>query len=446
MRLRVSQGWAVSLLLAAVGCGRTGDVAHTGAGGGGAGAAAGGEEDAPSEMALAFAQSGTRLVALGYSSNEARLFQTFHDQQLGFDCDFVPDRLGAAQRCVPSSSVVVVYTDAGCTEPAAWIDRPGNPVASSVGQAVSGVATDAAPSCPGAAPPHRDAYRIGEQLSEQVIRGTGPSLYAVYNARCQLASPPYKLAPPVHRLVPLEETELVSGQRVSLSVGEGLRLTRLLADDGAELSLGVTGADRTPCEFQRDGECVPEPIARPAAAVAGKFFAALNADCTAPAFLTPYPPACGSAVFAVQDDHSLPPRVLSLQQATATFRWDYVMPLEQPITFTCNADASGAPPQLSAPGRDLTGMLPTARKLRRGTGPLYVDWFSVGQMDLLPVQADWRRASPGVVPTGDFVDDRGRVCEVLPADDGTFRCAVSDDLGNGVGALTTFPEVAFGPL
>ena len=441
MRLRVSKGWAVSLLLAAVGCGQTRGVSATGAGAG-----ATGDDDDPPAMALDFARGGSRLVALGYSSNQARLFRTFHDPALGFDCNFVPDRAGEHQRCVPSADATVVYTDAGCSELAAWDRLAWGGHGWTIGDAVSAIASDAGGGCPGDAPPHREAYRVAEQLSEEVIGLPSFPLFELREGRCQTATLPAKVTPPVHRLVPLAETELVRGQRVSVNVGNGLRLTRLIADDGAELSLGVTGSDGTACEFQRDGECVPEPIARPATASSGRFWGALNADCTVPVFEAPYAPACGTAKFGVADDGAGPPKVLSMTKATALFGMDLVLPPTDPVTFVCNPHAGDDAGQAAAPDRDLTGIFPKASKLQRGTGPLHVSWYSVGQSELLPVLADFRRASPGVVPTAEFVTDAGRACEIRTADDGTLHCAVVDDASNPIGDLAAAPEVFWGPL
>jgi hypothetical protein len=395
-------------------------------------------------MGLDFAQSGNRLVALGYSSNEARVFRTFHDSRLGFDCDFVPDAAGEHQRCVPSVLATVVYTDGGCAEPATW-DASRSGSESAVGQIISARPADAALGCPGAAPPHRDVYRVAEQLSEEVIGHPPFDLFEWREGRCVTTSVPAKVTPAIHRLVPLTESELARGERVSLNVGQGLRLTRLIADDGAQLSLGVTGADRTPCEFQRDGECVPEPIARPAPASSDRFWTALNADCTQPAFQTPYPTACGQAKLGVEDDGARPPIVRALQKTTAVFRWDLDLPVTDPQTYSCNAHASDAE-GIAAPAGDLTGTLPKATSSTRGSGPLHVRWYTLGESELLPVLADFRRASPGVVPTPEFVDEAGRACQVISAADGTWHCAIVDELGEATADLLTFPEVVWGPL
>ena len=123
MRLRATAGWAVTVLLAAAGCGQTSGTNDTGSGTGGSDTD---PEPGVGTMSLDYVRSGTRVVALGYSSNEARVFRTFHDQELGFDCSFVPDAAGQSQRCVPNQQVPLIYTDADCKEPAGWVERWGD--------------------------------------------------------------------------------------------------------------------------------------------------------------------------------------------------------------------------------------------------------------------------------------------------------------------------------
>jgi hypothetical protein len=390
-------------------------------------------------MNLDFVRSGTRLVAMGYSSNEARVFRTFHDQRLGFDCDFTPGLAGADQRCVPSATVELIFTDAACTEPATWLVRTNG---LELGEAVSSATEPGAQVCPGDAPLRRDAYRVGEQLSEEVIAGTPFDLFALRDGRCQTASLPAKVTPPVYRLTPLADDELVHGERVSLNVGDGLRVTRLIADDGAELNVGVTAADRTPCELQRDSECVPEPIARGATAQNGKFWAALNADCTEPAFQLPYPVACGAAKLGVRDDGVAAPVISRLKSACTAFSWSVLLPATDPPAYGCAPLPDAGAQGLAAPGEDVTGTLPPASRLRRGAGPLHVDWYAAGQNVLLPVLADPRQASPGVVPVPQFVTDAGKPCTIMPADDGNEHCVVLDEAGE----LASFPRVSWGAL
>jgi hypothetical protein len=439
MRLRILSGWAVTILLASVGCGQAKSAASADLGeGNDAGTGGGGsdDDDDPQAMNVAFARSGSRLVAMGFSSNEARVFRTFHDQQLGFDCDFAPGAADVDQRCVPARTVEVVYTDADCSQPATWSVQQNGWES---GDAVSGLATPLPLACPGDAPLHRDAYRIGEQLSDEMVGSSPIDVFSVRDGQCQTAPLPGKVAPPVYRLIPFSETELARGERVSLNVGAGLRLTRLIADDGAELSLGVTGSDRIPCELQRDGECVPQPIARYQPAASGTFSTALNADCTEPAFVMPYPEACGPARFGVFDDGIAPPAVWSLEKASTAFSWQLVLPVSNPPSYSCGPLPEGDRTVPMAPARELTGTLPTASKLRRGAGPLHVDWYITGDNELGPalVPAAW-----GSVWTPQFVDDDGNSCQITAADSGKYYCVPPEQEGE----LTTFPEVTWGPI
>lgn len=438
MRLRALAGWATTVLSGTLGCGQTSGTNDTGSGAGG-----NGPEPDPGvgAMSLDYVRSGTRVVALGYSSNEARVFRTFHDQQLGFDCNFVPDAEGRSQRCVPNLQVRLVYTDADCKEPAAWIERWGGVEVAAVGDAVTARSPLRSESCPGDLPEHAPVYRVAEKLAEEAIAISELATYEPRDGKCQPAQIPAKVVPATYRLVPLPEGELARGERVSVKVSDGLRLTRLIADDGAELNVGVTGADKKPCALQRDGECVPEPIAQlQLVNDGGHAYAALNSDCSAPAFTLPYPSACGSGKFGVEDDGVSPPKVRALEALTGYFSWDLVLPVTEPISFACQSRPLSAGDRVWAPGRDVTGTLPTATKLRRGTGPLHVDWFAVGQRELWPAYVGYNWASPGV-PTGEFMNDAGKVCSIRTADDGSFRCAELDTNGEAAADLKTFPEV-----
>lgn len=433
MRLRVATGWAVTVLLATVGCGQTSGTMDTGSG---AGTGGGGGE--PPVMGLDFVQSGSRLVALGYSSNEARLFRTFHDQALGFDCSFAPSADGRDQRCAPSLGLPLIYTDADCTEPAAWVEQWGTRDAAQVGDAVTGVSAgpdSGREPCPGEVPVHHPAYRVAERLAEPANGMSSIPVYEVRDSRCQPASIRAKIAPAVHRLTPLSDSMFVRGQRVAIDVGDRMRLTRLLAEDGAALGLSMTGADGTPCSFQRDGECVPEPIARPQPLFdGGHVITALNGECSVGAFVSSHSRACGTPKFGVEDDGVGPLRVRAVTKPSQIFSWELTLPITEPLTYECRTHPGNDYPEVTAPGPDVTASLPTAHTLRRGSGPLYVDWFSVGQSELLPVKAA-------------FVNEAGEACQLLPAEDGTLRCAVLDATsGLPLAELTSFPAVVDGPL
>jgi hypothetical protein len=64
----------------------------------------------------------------------------------------------------------------------------------------------------------------------------------------------------------------------------------------------------------------------------------------------------------------------------------------------------------------------------------------------LPVLADVSHASPGIVPSADFVNEAGEPCQIVTADDGTERCAFPDATGAIPNDLKTYPQVVWGPL
>jgi hypothetical protein len=392
-------------------------------------------------MALEFARSGSRLLAMGYSADGAKAFRTFHDQRLGFDCDFAAASSADELRCVPSAHVKVIYRDAECTRPAAWVQRYDG---LETNDAVSSTATMAL--CPGDVAPHRESYRLGKQLSEETLdSSSGPAMFETSSAGCGPAGIPGKIAPASFELIPIDEAELARGVRASLKVSDSLRLSRLLAEDGAELSLGVTTLGGVPCEFQRDGSCVPEPIARPFLAGSGKFRRALNVDCSVPAFVTPFPTECGQPVVGLLDEGGGAPRFYSLEKPSAVFAWDVVLPITNEVTFGCMPLPSEVD-DAAAPARELTGTFPKADTAHAGDGKLQVAWRMAGDNQLLPVLADPTLASPGVVPMPDFKDEGGQRCVVVPAEDGSERCVRPEAGGSVPANLTSYPEVTWGPL
>jgi hypothetical protein len=435
MRSQVATAWAGSALLALLGCGETRHTAEPGVGGEG-----GGE---PTVTGLDFAHSGRRLVARGYAASGARIFRTFYDQQLGFECEFVADSAGAVERCVPAQRAALIYTDPDCREPAAWMELLGGHDAFGVGDAVStisGAYRAATDICPGELPPHREAFRVAERLAEAVDGPPTLDVRQLNEGKCEPAIHPGLVAPAIQRLKPLDETELARGHREDWNVGAGLRVTRLLADDGAELNVAVTGADGMPCEFLHDGECVPAPFTRPAI-VADHAIVALDSDCTQPAFVAQYARACGSAGLGVEDELMQTPRVWAVDEAQTWFAWRLVMPITEDVSFACQEqppDAQGA----WAPGAELTGTLPTATKLRRGSGPLFSDWFSVGESELLPALSAFQVSSPGNPPPPLFVNEGGQPCLVREQDDGRLRCIFTDyETGGSAPDDPAFPDV-----
>jgi hypothetical protein len=220
-------------------------------------------------------------------------------------------------------------------------------------------------------------------------------------------------------------------------------LKRLLASDGAELSVGIESTDGTPCELQRTGECVPEPIARVEAETSGKFWTAVNADCSAPAYHSPYPTSCGEARFGVRDEGGSSVRVYETELATSTFHWSGL--LTDTVSYSCDPNMPGVS-DYRAPRREVTGSWPSVAKVRTGTGPLYVDFHGRGRQQFLPVQADPARASPGVLAQADFVDEAGQPCAIKEIGDGTTRCVFVDDNGIPTRDLATYSQVVWGPI
>lgn len=305
----------------AVGCGQ---VVGTN-GGEGAGDFAGAPPVAPPDHALpaatdrfAFAKSGNRLQALGYVSEGVAQFRTLHDSLLDFDCEFVSGSDGNDSHCAPKRSGTLIFLDENCSEPATWILD----VNMRVGEWLSIGPTSYDPPLP-----HRAAFELGEEVYPESITGTPPRVYSWQGTSCALAYAPAKGIPAVNRLIAHADHELVAAKSVSLDAGGGLRLTRLIGEDGSERTLAVTTAAGELCTIQPDGACMPQ-------------------------------------------------------------------------------------------ARDEAGPFPATQRIRQGSGAAHVDLFS---------------SSPGTGQVGvpvahfpealDFLDQWGNPCQVVPAVDGTLRCA-----------------------
>lgn len=90
-----------------------GDVAQTKAGAGGEAGAGG---DAAADLTDGW-RSGSRLRAVVYAVDEAKLFHTWHDVMLDVDCAFAVDSDGT-ERCLPTFNTgYAMYSDSKCTTP-----------------------------------------------------------------------------------------------------------------------------------------------------------------------------------------------------------------------------------------------------------------------------------------------------------------------------------------
>jgi len=232
---------AALLGFGAVGCGQ---VSGTN---GGDGAREPGNNGLPAATdRFAFAKSGERLLALGYESEGVSQFRTFHDEQFDFDCEFVSARSGDDSLCVPKRKSSLIFLDSSCSEPATWIlDFPVH-----VGQWLS-----VGSSSYDSRLPHRDTFELGEQVYPETTSGSPPPVYSLQGTTCSPASPPAKGFPAVNRLIPHADSELVTAKPTSLDAGGGLRLTRLIGEDGSEFTLAVVTADGAVCTIQADGSC-----------------------------------------------------------------------------------------------------------------------------------------------------------------------------------------------
>jgi len=235
-------GWLVGVILLgleALGCGAVAESATDGNNG-----------LPTSTDRFAFAKSGDRVQALGYVSQGATQFRTLHDQQLDFDCEFASAKICADLRCFPKRTAQLIFLDADCSELAGWIDfRPAH-----VGDWVT--SGRASSDCPGQGV-QREVFEIGEEVSPEASIGTGPPVYEWRDTRCVAASPPAKSLPAVYRLIAHANSELVAAKTASFDAGGGLRLSRVLGEDGSELTVAVTNAAGQVCWVGSDGECVP---------------------------------------------------------------------------------------------------------------------------------------------------------------------------------------------
>jgi hypothetical protein len=237
-RARVA-GWVGVVLLgsSALGCGQV------------TGANAGSGLPASTDR-YAFAKNGDRVLALGYLSEGVAQFRVLHDQQLDFDCEFTPGTACRDPHCVPKRSAQLIFLDSNCSQPATWILYQ----AEHVGDWVSIFQVQS--ECPGQGYP-RETFEIAEEIYPESTGGSRPPVYELQGTTCATAYPPAKSIPAVNRLIPHADSELVAATRVSLDVGGGLRLSRLLGEDGSEFTAAVTNAAGETCSVQADGQCLP---------------------------------------------------------------------------------------------------------------------------------------------------------------------------------------------
>lgn len=231
---------------------------------------------------LPFAESGQRLKVWSFVGNGVELFSSFHDNQLDADCEFIPTLPGDRYVCFPKALADVVYLDSSCTQPAA---RSGPAFTLDPDQWVSGVVPGIGNACVGGPPPKRVGYRVGERLFTGGIGALNqplPTVFSGTTSDCRQTNLQVALlAPDLVRLERQDDAVFVSGTASARPAGDGFAIKRLVAEDGAQLTVGVLGRDDKPCLIQSDGRCVPGAVSAPPATGAGEY---LDAQCTERAF------------------------------------------------------------------------------------------------------------------------------------------------------------------
>ncbi len=351
---------------------------------------------------LPLAKGGARLRARAYGVGGAKQFISMFDRQSGLDCAFATNAAGDGVRCFPTRVSEEIYLDAACTEPAVFLTG-----SAAVGDWLT--FGESVSACPGAPLPTRRAFEIGEQIYGSIIHGEpgAPSVYARTEAGCSVTEGEPKSAWPVNRVLPLAEDEFVAGHVESVDVGSGFRLQRVIADDGTQLTIGVTNESDVACTPQATGQCVPGPVA------IAQGSPALDAGCTQPSYASPLPAECGAPQYGLVDGPS--PGVFDLEPLSRGFSKDLRLPLpDSPSDYTYDCNAADLPDGYFSPGRPASGF-PVASWVKRGAGAAHTKVFGLGtDAALITLQSP---ASPGLL-----FDAQDQPCVVTPAIDGSLRC------------------------
>lgn len=343
-----------------------------------------------------YATSGTRLTAVGYADEGAVFFATMRDTQLGHaeaqvdaelalsgtDCAF-EQLAGGDWVCSPKNKQSLIYLDEHCTEPAVEV-----PALTNATGAVFALSNSSSSSSDGdntiLLPTHTPVYRVADRVFESdgstTFAEESLSIYAPgVGTDCvgpRMANRHVVVNPPsIFRVTPVADSELVRATMRHVPLRNGLAMQRLVSDDGAELSGRLERSGR-PCELQRDGRCVPAPVAE----------WALYADpeCKERAFQLPRPSSAGTTVYGVDraaDDTST---VYELTPITTLYseetRVDVVTMNGQPtpvvvVTGCKSLDFSSAAAAYYRRASEVTDQLPKIDTVQLGTAELSPLWF-----------------------------------------------------------------------
>jgi hypothetical protein len=383
---------------------------------GGAGQSSTGGAASRSAEDLPFALSGQRLRAWFVAVEgveKSGLFASFHDEQLDTDCEFVPSGANGRFVCMPSARADLVYLDSGCTQPATRVD------ATRASEPPAWLSTFAEQ--PAGAPARRIGYRRAEQLFAGGTDALGqpePRVFIPVGANCQEASLRHALLPSsLYALETVDEATFVAGGSSLRRITSDFSVRRLVAEDGAELTLAVLGSDGAPCETQADGRCVPLPFSVLRQDNGPGYY--LDATCSQPAFapsdegLQTTPKLGLSRVGGSS-------RAYELVNAAAFVKQIRFDPSGLPVL-----DASGhgvyscEPSQgvsVFAPGREVTSLLPRAGQVDVLTGELH--WIQ----SRAPLAAGANAPFVPFEAGGAFVDSEGLGCRARATTDRDLTC------------------------
>jgi hypothetical protein len=355
-----------------------------------------------------FGASGKRLAVMAYESDGAVAVSHILDEALGTECEFKTDERGVA-RCFPTTQARVVYLDETCQSPAIYLLHGA--------ERDWVVERDAQPqiSCPGELPSAGALFRVGERVYDNSL-GSNITIYESQAGQCRPTWPEAKDDPPVHRLAPHAADELVAGTIVGSTATDGYRVTRMVAEDGAVLNLGVRLDDGTPCALQRDGVCVPQPFATISS------WLALDSSCGEPALASASLSACGAPRYGLLSPEGKPTRLAELTPARAVFSMTPVLPPPpdaHELEYTC--EASSSTEFAFALLAEVAVPRPVAKYRMLGDGALQAPAFQLtadAASYLLP--ATTSGSGPGFT-------DGGEPCAVSSMADGTLRCLRGND-------------------
>jgi hypothetical protein len=330
-----------------------------------------------------YATSGTRLLALGYADAGAVFFNTMRDALLATDCSFEQTDAGD-WLCSPNKKQRLIYLDAACTEPAVEQPADSTPMGEIFGFLEDRSTESTSGSDTVLVAKHRPAYRV----ADQVFMSDGRTTYAeeaisIYTSsvpgHCEgprLANRHVVIRPPsVFRATPVADSELVKATVRQVPLKDGLTLERLVTDDGAQLSGHLLLAG-TECELQRDGRCVPAPVA--------ERIGFADPDCKERAFQPVKGANADLTRYGVEPTPEDTSKVYELSRTNTLYsritRVDMVMvdgqSVAMEVVIGCEIrDVSSATTVYYRRTREITEQLPRLSTVQLGTADLSPIWF-----------------------------------------------------------------------